>query len=151
MTEPPRVYFDSNVFIAAMENPGAHSDHAWWLILAIDEGRIAGVTSELTLAEVLVKPIELADETLVAAYERMISPAPQFEVLPVGRDVLRSAAHLRARRNSVRLPDAIHLATALAASCDFLVSDDRRLHATDGIKAFGVTPFTLDDILAETQ
>lgn len=151
MTEPPRVYFDSNVFIAAMENPSAHSDHAWWIILAIDEGQIAGVTSEITLAEVLVKPIELADDTLATTYERMISPSPRFEVLQVGREILLRAAQLRARRNSIRLPDAIHLATALTASCTVMVSDDRRLHSTDGIKAFAVTPFTLDDILAETR
>jgi predicted nucleic acid-binding protein len=149
VTEQPRVYLDANVFIAAMENPGAHSDHAWWIIHAVDEGEIAAVTSEITLAEILVKPIELDDATLAAVYEKMIVSNAHFEVRPVQRDILMRAAQLRARRKSIRLPDAIHIATALASSCSFVISDDQRLHSIDGVKAFGVNPFTLDDIHAE--
>jgi predicted nucleic acid-binding protein len=55
----PRVYLDANVFVAAFEHVGAYSDHAWWIIRAIETGEIAAGTSELTLAEVLVKPFEV--------------------------------------------------------------------------------------------
>jgi predicted nucleic acid-binding protein len=151
VTEPPRVYLDSNVFIAAMENPGAHSDHAWWIIHAIDDGRITAVTSEMTIAEVLVKPIELGNSELITAYQEMIVSSSHFDVHPVRRDVLVAAAQLRARRKSIRLPDAIHVATASAALCACMVSDDQRLHSIEGVKAFAVTPFTLDDILAEPK
>ena len=151
MTEAPRVYLDSNVFIAAMENPGAHSDHAWWIIDANDGGDIAAVTSEITLAEVLVKPIELGEASIMAAYETMIASNGNFEVIPVRRDILVKAAQLRAKRRSIRLPDAIHIATALAAECSYLVSDDLRLHSIDGVKTLSVNPFTIDDILAERK
>src|SRR2546422_1741263 len=46
--------------------PISHSDHAWWIIHAIEEGEIVGATSEITLAEVLVKPMELGDLELAA-------------------------------------------------------------------------------------
>jgi len=151
VTEAPRVYLDSNVFIAAMENPGAHSDHAWWIIDANDGGDIAAVTSEITLAEVLVKPIELGEVSIMAAYETMIASNGNFEVIPVRRDILVKAAQLRAKRRSIRLPDAIHIATALAAECSYLVSDDLRLHSIDGVKTLSVNPFTIDDILAERK
>lgn len=144
---PPRVYLDANVFIAAFENPGAHSNHAWWIIDAVERGTILGVTSELTLAEVLVKPIELGDQQLAEGYGEMIVSAPGFEVLPVRRDILIDAARLRARRNSLRLPDAIHMATARQQSCAFFVSDDRRLPSTDEMTAVPLSPFTLDDII----
>ena len=146
MTKLPRIYLDSNVFILAMENPGAHSDHAWWIIQAIDDGEIAAVTSEITLAEVMVRPIELGDAALRSAYEEMIVPSDRFEVISVGREILIRAAELRAQRRSIRLPDAIHIATALAGDCSCVVSDDRRLHSIDGVMALAVTPFTLDDI-----
>jgi predicted nucleic acid-binding protein len=149
VTEPRRVYLDSNVFIAAMENPGAHSDHAWWIIDAVEQSRIVGVTSEITLAEILVKPIELGDRDLAAAYEQMIMPSANFEVLQVQREILIGAAHMRARRSSIRLPDAIHVSTALASRCSHFVSDDQRLHSIDKIRTLGVNPFTLDDILAD--
>jgi predicted nucleic acid-binding protein len=149
VTEPRRVYLDSNVFIAAMENPGAHSDHAWWIIDAVEQSRIVGVTSEITLAEILVKPIELGDRDLAAAYEQMIMPSANFEVLQVQREILIGAAHMRARRSSIRLPDAIHVSTALASRCSHFVSDDQRLHSIYKIRTLGVNPFTLDDILAD--
>jgi predicted nucleic acid-binding protein len=147
----PRVYLDANVFITAMETPGAHSDHAWWIIRSVEEGNITGVTSEITLAEVLVKPMQMGNAELVAAYQQMIMPGARFDVLPVRRDVLVSAAGLRARRTSVRLPDAIHIASALSSSCRFMVTDDRQLHSVEEVRILGVTPFTLDDILAEPK
>ena len=46
----------------------------------------------------------------------------------------RQAARLRARRSSIRLADAVHIATAQALSCGFFVSRDRRLQTVEGIR-----------------
>lgn len=143
----PRVYLDANVFVAAFEHAGAHSDHAWWIMRAIENGEIAAGTSELTLAEVLVKPLEVGATDLAEGYERMMMSGSNFEVLPIRRDILIGAAALRARRTSIRLPDAVHIATAQALSCGFFISDDRRLPMPDGLRVLTVNPFTLDDIL----
>jgi predicted nucleic acid-binding protein len=143
---PPRVYLDANVFIAALENPGAHSDHAWWILEAIERNEIFGATSEITIAELLVKPIELGDLELAASYEKMIMSTDGFEVLPVHREILVEAAGIRARRSSIKLPDAIHVATARTLSCSFFLSGDRRLSLPEGIKPLTISPFTLDDI-----
>lgn len=148
---PPRVYLDSNVFVAAFENVGAHSDHAWWIFHAIEDGQIIGATSEMTLAEILVKPIELQATELAAGYEQMIVSAPGFEVLPVRRDILVSAAVIRANQRSIRLPDAIHIASARALSCGFFVSDDQRLPAFTGMRSLLVNPFTLDDVFGRAH
>ena len=144
--EAPRVYIDANVFVAAFENVGAHSDHAWWILHAIEQDEIMGVTSEMTLAEILVKPIEVGADDLVAAYQEMITSTSAFEALPVHRDILVDAARLRAQRASLRLPDAIHIATARVSSCTFFVSDDRRLNTPSDLTLLPVNPFTLDDI-----
>jgi predicted nucleic acid-binding protein len=142
----PRIYLDSNIFIGAFENVGAHSDHAWWILRAMEDGEIAGVTSEITLAEILVKPLEKGAADLAAGYEEMIISTATLEVLPVSREILVSAAGVRARRGSIKLPDAIHIATAHTASCAFFVSDDRRFPLPDGMTLLPVNPFTLDDI-----
>jgi predicted nucleic acid-binding protein len=146
---PPRVYLDSNVFVTAFENAGARSDHAWWIMLAIENGDIVGATSELTLAEILVKPVEMGAAEIAAAYEQVIAPGPNFEVMPVRREILVEAAGIRARRSSIRLPDAVHVATALALSCRFFVTDDLRLALPEDIKLVPVNPFTLDEILGK--
>lgn len=143
----PRVYVDSNVFIAAFEHAGAHSDHAWWIIGAIQDGEIAGATSEITLAELLVKPIERGATELATVYQTTIVAGPNFEMSSVDRDILVRAARIRASRASIKLPDAIHIATAQALSCSFFVSGDRRLPLPEGLRLLPVSPFTLDDIL----
>jgi predicted nucleic acid-binding protein len=145
-SEPRRIYLDANVFIAAFEHVGAHSDHAWWILHAIEQGEITGLTSEITLAEVLVKPVERGAADLASAYDKMIASGPNFEVLPVRRDILIRAAEIRGGRSSIRLPDAIHIATAVAMDCRVLVSDDRRMKLPEGMQLLGVNPFTLDDI-----
>jgi predicted nucleic acid-binding protein len=43
---------------------------------------------------------------------------------PISRDVLYETVELR-RITPLKLPDAIHLATAIAAQCAFFVSRDR--------------------------
>jgi predicted nucleic acid-binding protein len=55
------VYLDANVFIYFLEGFAPASDFLGRLFAEIDAGRIRGVTSELTLAELLVKPIRDAN------------------------------------------------------------------------------------------
>lgn len=148
MSDETRVYLDTNVFIMAFENAGARSDHAWWLLRAIEDGEMAAVTSEMTLAEILVKPIEVGDEPLSASYQAILTSSPVMDVRAVTRSVLIEAAEIRAHRPSIRLPDAVHLATARAGGCSFFISNDERLAMPTGLQRLSLTPFTVDDIRA---
>jgi predicted nucleic acid-binding protein len=142
----PRVYLDANIFIAAYEMQGARSDHAWWLLEAIEDGELLGVTSELTLAEVLVRPIEEQDHDLVRVYQDILSQADVLEVPSVTRQVLIEAATLRSMRRSLRLPDAIHVASARLNACSHIVSDDRRLPFAPGVELVQLGPHALSTI-----
>ena len=143
----PRVYLDTNVFIVAFEHSGASSEHAWWVIRAVEAGEIFAGTSELTLAEVLVKPLDCGQADLAEGYGKMMVSGSHFEVMPVQRDILIEAARIRARRNAIRLPDALHIATAKALACGYFISNDRRLTLPEGMRLLAVNPFTLDDIM----
>jgi len=142
----PRIYLDANVFIAAYETLGARSDHAWWLLDAIEGGELLGVTSELTLAEVLVRPIEEQDDGLVRSYQDVVSPADCLEVPAVTRQILVEAATLRSMRRSLRLPDAIHVASARLNGCSHIISDDRRLPFAPGLELVRLGPHVLSTI-----
>lgn len=65
-------------------------------------------------------------------HERLIAPSAWLSVVPVDRAIL-----VRAARPSpdlgLKLPDAIHVASAAAAGCDVLLSNDRRIKAPAGI------------------
>jgi predicted nucleic acid-binding protein len=94
------------------------------------------ITSELSLAECLVEP--LRNEALRQAgseeaqrrvnwYRNSISPQGSIPAMPINRDILQRAAELRARQRSIKLPDAIHLASAEASQAETFVTRDDRL------------------------
>lgn len=109
------VYLDANVFVYAVEGFPEHQPFVDELFRSIDDGHIAAVTSELTLAEVLIKPLETRRDDVVAIYKELLQSSEHLNVVPIDRAVLASAARLRAGLG-IKLPDAIHVATAIERS-----------------------------------
>ncbi len=128
------VYLDTNVFIYALEGYSEYMPILTDLFQAIDTGRISACTSELTIAEVLVKPMLDQNSELVTSYLKILQAGANFSVLPVDRSVLINAAKLRAEfRSQVRLPDAIHLSSALSCGCDNFLTNDKRLKSVKSL------------------
>lgn len=123
-----RVYLDANVFIYAINLFPPFASVISALFAASDAGRITPVTSELTAAELLVKPFRDADAGHEAACRAMLFGSARLEVAPVTRDLLIESARLRAT-SGLKLPDAIHLATAALARCDAMLTNDARFRA----------------------
>lgn len=118
-----RVYFDTNIFIYAVEGFADYADQVQALLEALDTGEIVVVTSELTLAETLVKPVKEQNLTIEQAYRTFLTPTAALQVIPISRDVLEEAARLRAT-TKLKLPDAIQLATAIREQCDSFLTND---------------------------
>ncbi|MEH2056144.1 MAG: PIN domain-containing protein [Nostoc sp.] len=118
-----RIYLDTNIWIYALEGYSAFLEDLTQLFQSVDQGNLSIVTSELSLAEVLVKPFQNHDLAQQKAYKQLISNSQNLTVIPVSRHVLIEAAQLRASIN-IKLPDAIHAATALLISCslDYLLN-----------------------------
>ena len=122
-----RVYLDTNALIAILEKTGDLDEAQRDFVDTIDEGGIEAVTSELTLAECLVKPIADRDEPLIRAYLTLLAAdSALMRVAGVSRPVLLEAARIRAGAG-VKLPDAIHVASAHLGGCEVFISNDRRL------------------------
>lgn len=120
------IYLDTNILILAVEQGNPWNGLLQELFEAIDDRAIHPFTSELTLAEVLAKPISVKAEELVKTYETLLSPASLIRVVPVDRAILRVAAEIQSEL-SIKLIDAIHVATFRVQSCDFFLSMDERL------------------------
>ena len=57
------------------------------------------------------------------------SPPPGLAVAGLNAAIQERAAELRATIESLRLPDAIHLATAETERCDLFLTNDKRLRS----------------------
>jgi predicted nucleic acid-binding protein len=121
-----RLYLDTNVIIYAAEGTAALPASLKGALLRVDAGQLSAVTSELTLAEVLVKPLRDQDAAMIQRYESRLTSGPSLTVAPVSRGILARAAELRAGQTSLKLPDAIHAATALLHGCTTFLTNDAR-------------------------
>lgn len=101
----------------------------------IDAGELTAITSELTLAELLVKPLQMGQDQSQRAYLETLQSGPTLTMAPVSRAVLLDAARLRGQQPALKLPDAIHAATALACNASVFVTNDARFAAVAGLTA----------------
>ncbi len=138
--EQPLVYLDSMVFIYAVEGDDSTAPAARELMAALRQQSGAALTSELSLAEVLAPatrnshvsvqdqdkplPFQLRQEL----YLDLMTTGSFLTLAPITREILLETAELR-RSKPHKLPDAIHVVTAIRTGCRFLVSADRRIHA----------------------
>ena len=140
------VYIDTNVFISAFESDPITRDHASAVLEIVAARKLNALTSIVTLAELLPEPLRLSQFELAAFYKEFISSRGVVDVVPVTRAMLVASAEARAQHQSLRLPDAIHVATALNRNCDAILSDDRRLASQRSIPVIPLGPHTLDDL-----
>lgn len=120
-----RVFFDTNLFIYLLEDEGERGARVSGLIERISERRDELLTSTLTLAEVLVKPLSVGDVAWAERYEKLMT-VPGVSLLPFDRSCARIYAQLRQDR-TVKPPDAIQLSCAAGARCDLFITNDERL------------------------
>jgi predicted nucleic acid-binding protein len=115
-------YLDANVFIELVEGALELVEQASAL-LRIGQGRDGlFATSELTLAEVLAGAKVSPRERRL--YMNLIVWSPAITLVPVSRYILMETADLR-KYTSHKLPDAIHVVSALRQNCRFIVSRDK--------------------------
>jgi predicted nucleic acid-binding protein len=125
----PTIYLDANTLIHAVEDMGALGTTMRRLFNRIDGGEFQSITSELSLAEVLVVPIRTGSAPIRREYEQLLNLSSGLLVLPILRSILIHAAELRASGPSLKLPDAIHAATALEHGCTTFLTNDRRFES----------------------
>ncbi|RJP27760.1 MAG: PIN domain-containing protein [Candidatus Omnitrophota bacterium] len=129
-----RIYLDTNIFVYLFEEFAPYVSLLRPLIEQIENGDFHSVTSELTLAESLVKPIQDNNTTWQEVYKQGIQTSPTLSVCPINREILIKAANIRAQ-HIVKLPDAIHMATAVLSGCETFLTNDRQIKSIDGMKA----------------
>jgi predicted nucleic acid-binding protein len=120
-----RIFFDTNLFIYLLEDSGERGVRVHDIVQRLSERRDELLTSTLTLAEVLVKPLATGDEVWAGRYEKLLN-TPGVSLLPFDRSCARIYARLR-QDKTMKAPDAIQLSCAASAGCDLFITNDDRL------------------------
>ena len=125
-------YLDTNGFIYSVERvvPFASMLDPIWQELQTQHRHL--ITSEMTLLETLVKPLQIQDQALEASFRGVLLTAPEVRLAPITRAVLLRAATLRAT-TTLKTPDAIHAATALEAGCTLFITNDAAFRRVAGL------------------
>ena len=93
---------------------------------AMESGEFHGVTSVITVLEVLVHPFRQKDVALAQQYRDILLNADGLTTVAVSEEIAEEAAMLRAEYN-IRTPDAIQMATAIHEGASYFLTNDSRL------------------------
>lgn len=129
----PRAYLDANIVNYMIEGTEPFRARLGQLTDALDAGHLTAVTSELTIAEVMVKPFASADDKFIRSYRQLLGDSSALEMIPVSRAIIEESAMLRASMGGT-LADGIHVATATVSKCLYFISEDAGIKAPSGLK-----------------
>jgi predicted nucleic acid-binding protein len=112
------------------------------VLTAIESGQVVGLTTTLTLAELLTAPAQAGDQRAMEDYELYLTRFPNLRVMVLDATLARETARVRAA-SRLRTPDAIQVAAARLGGADAIVTNDRRWAG----RVDGAAVVMLDDYL----
>lgn len=137
------VGLDASIFIYFIEENPRYLHLVEPVFSALDQGRLKGVTSALTLLETTVVPLRLGNMAVVERYEVILTRGWGLRLVEIDRRVLRAAAHLRAMV-SVKTPDALQLVSAMLTGCSAFLTNDDRIPAVPGLRVLCLEDLSKD-------
>jgi predicted nucleic acid-binding protein len=106
----------------------------------VSNGAPLGVTSTITLSEVLVQPIIQGQTLLQREYRDLLLRSRNFSTSAISATIAELGAELRAQYR-LRTPDALQIATAIEAGCEAFLSNDAGLRRVTELRVL-----ILDDL-----
>jgi len=137
--EHKRVGLDTSVFINHFEG-GEYSELTTVILERVQDGHLTGCVSTLSLAEVLVKPLERGLDGLADLYRVVFHEMPNLEMVPVDKEVASRAASLRAS-HGFGMGDSIVLACALQAGTSAFITDKNIKAEVKGLKVLALEDY----------
>jgi predicted nucleic acid-binding protein len=123
---------DTSIFIYHLEDHPRYSPLTEVIFNTLEKGINRGVTSYLTLIEILVKPKTEGLLHVARDYEYYLTTFPNLTFCEMGLDVARKASDVRAAER-MKAPDAIQLATAIVYGATAFLTNDRIFERVKGI------------------
>jgi uncharacterized protein len=127
-----RVYFDVNPIIYFIEQNTQFSEAVTPVFEMIGDGSIIAFTSELSLTEILIKPIRNNFNQVIQAHKELLLDSEIFTLISPNQDTFLLAAELGGK-SSMRTPDAIHMACAIESKCKYFITNDKGIKSTGDV------------------
>jgi predicted nucleic acid-binding protein len=121
-----RLFLDTAPVIYYAEKDARYLSVVDTIFDCLDSGRMQAVTSPVTLAECLVVPYRLSQETLRQVFSDIIINGANVVFACIDDKTGTVAAELRARYN-ISLTDALQVAVALQNDCEAFLTNDMTL------------------------
>jgi predicted nucleic acid-binding protein len=128
-----RLYLDTSIFIYFVEWHPRYFDLCDDVFRRIEEGLTEGVTSTLTMTEILTQPYRTKNEDIVLKFYALFKTYPHLEWIDLTLEIADLAAKLRAN-HTMKTPDAIHSASALFSGATGIVCNDKAFRNISGIE-----------------
>ncbi len=140
---PKRLALDTNCFIYFFDGTDRRSQFLESTVFSrMSAGQMSGVTSTVTLAELLSRPYRDGLVDRARELRAAVSALPGLELVDLSAEVADRAARLRGV-TGLTLPDAVQVATGILAGAEALLTNDRQLQrAADALPVI-----VLDDVL----
>ena len=127
------VGLDTMVFIYHFEENQIYSPLTFSIFENLEKGNFKGITSILTLLEILAKPKKENNSLLTERYKLLFETFPNLQVKTINENIADIASTLRASYN-INTPDAIQIATSLEVKADIFITNDATLKKISEIK-----------------
>src|SRR5262245_22913782 len=140
LTGVMRPGFDTSPVIYFVEANPQYDALVTEIFQRVSNGAPLGVTSVITLSEVLVQPIIRQQPLLQQEYHDLLLRSRNFTTMAITATVAERAAELRAQYR-LRTPDALQIAAALESGCEAFLSNDTGLRRVTELRVL-----ILDDL-----
>jgi len=117
---------DSSIFIYKFEQHKKYEPLCSVVFERLSSNKLNIVTSVITVAEILTKPLELKDQKIVELYETVFAGLPNFELIELDYSLAQQAAELRAKYQ-ILLPDAFQIAASMKSNAQIFLTNDKKL------------------------
>lgn len=123
IAENKQIALDSNIFIYNLEGNPQFSSGSNLIFEKLVANKLKAVTSIISLTEILSYP--KTSEVAEQITDDFLS-TPNLTIFEVNKEIAVKAADLR-RKYTIRLPDAIQIATVIYAKAQAFITNDKRL------------------------
>lgn len=121
-----KIGLDSNSLIYFIEAHPEYHRITERLFRSIEEGKVIGICSTLSLLEVLVQPYRSNNDELVNQFYGLLTTYPNLLWVDLTTEIADLGARFRAKY-AIKTPDAILLATAVLSGATGFIGNDAQL------------------------